>query len=96
MLVDVIRKRVDYVVVVQSPQMANRVEGYFRKEIEVALDRLSRFDRNFVFVLPVTLSPGTPLPELEPLHTVDLTAASGVDLLAKTILDDWAKLGEKI
>ncbi len=90
-LVDIIRKRVDYVVVVQSAQMANRVEGYFRKEIEVALERLSRFDRNFVFVLPVTLSGGPSLPELESLHTIDVATAAGVDRLAKAIRDDWAK-----
>jgi len=90
-LVDVIRKRVDYVIVAQSAQMANRVEGYFRKEIDIARNRWSQFDKNFVFVLPVTLSGGPPLPELEDLHTIDVTSKAGIDSLAKTILEDWAK-----
>jgi hypothetical protein len=90
-LVEVIRKRVDYVVVAQSSLMATRVEGYFRKEIEVALDRLSKFSRDFVFVLPVTLSGGSPLPELEALHTIDVATGPGVDRLANVIRDDWAK-----
>jgi hypothetical protein len=95
-LVDVIRKRVDYVVVMQSPKMANRVEGYFRKEIEVAVDRFTKFDKNFLFVLPVTLHGGTQLPELEQLHAdINVTTEAGVERLAKTILDDWSKPGRR-
>jgi len=91
-LVDVIKKQVDYVIVAQSPRMRNRAEGYFRKEIEVALDRLSKFDQEqFVFLLPVTLSGGPALAELEALHTIEVASKSGVDCLAKIILDDWAK-----
>jgi hypothetical protein len=91
-LVDVIRKKVDYVIVVQSLQMANQAESYFRKEIAVALDRLSKFDqRKFVFLLPVTLAGGQPLPELEDLHTIEVANDAGIDRLAQTIRDDWAK-----
>jgi len=90
-LVDVIRKQVDYVVVAQSAHMANRAEGYFRKEIEVALDRRSRFDKSFVFVLPVTLSDGHVMPELEELHSIGVATDAGVDTLAKIIREDWAK-----
>jgi hypothetical protein len=90
-LIDVIRKQVDYVVVAQSARMANRAEGYFRKEIEVALDRRSKFDKSFVFVLPVALSGGHVLPELEELHTIEVATDAGIDTLAKIIKDDWAK-----
>jgi hypothetical protein len=91
-LVDVISKRVDYFVVVQSSNMANRIEGYFRKEIEVALDRFSKFDKSFLFVLPVTLRGGILLPEFENLHVdIDVTTEAGIERLAKTILDDWSK-----
>ena len=91
-LVDVINKRVDYVVVIQSPNMTNRVEGYFRKEIEVALDRFSKFDKSFLFVLPVNLHGGMLLPELEKLHIdIDVTTEAGIERLANTILEDWSK-----
>jgi TIR domain/SIR2-like domain len=91
-LVDVISKRADYVVVIQSPNMTNRVEGYFRKEIEVALDRFSKFDKSFLFVLPVALHGGTLLPELEKLHVdIEVTTEAGIERLAKTILEDWSK-----
>ena len=95
-LVDVIRKRVDYVVVAQSPHMTNQAEGYFRKEIAVALDRLLMFDQSkFVFVLPVTLPGGSPMPELAPLHSVDVSTAAGVEGLARLIREDWAKPGRR-
>ena len=91
-LVDVINERVDYVVVIQSPNMTNRVEGYFRKEIEVALDRFSKFDKSFLFVLPVNLHGGMLLPELEKLHIdIDVTTEAGIERLANTILEDWSK-----
>ncbi len=91
-LVDVIKKRVDYVVVVQSPRMAARLEGYFRKEIAVALDRYSMFDQSFLFILPVMLDGGQTMRELEQLHSgLDVTTPSGVQLLASTILNDWVK-----
>jgi TIR domain/SIR2-like domain len=91
-LVDVISKRVDYVVVVQSPNMASRVEGYFRKEIEVALNRYSKFDKSFLFLLPVTLDGATLLPEFDQLHVgADVSTQAGIERLAKTILEDWSK-----
>ena len=72
--------------------MTNWVEGYFRKEIEVALDRFSKFDKSFLFVLPVILHGGTLLPELEKLHfDIDVTIEAGIERLAKTILEDWSK-----
>ena len=95
-LVDIIRKQVDYVVVVQTPEMARRVEGYFRKEVEIALDRYLKFDKKFLFVLPVVLNGGTPLIELEQLHGyVDVTTDAGIEKLAKTILYDWSKPGRR-
>src|SRR5262249_1511691 len=91
-LVDVIKKRVDYVVVAQSPRMANQAEGYFRKEIQVARDRLSKFDQSkFVFLLPVTLTGGRPMPEPEDLHTIDVSTDAGVEDLARVIREDWQK-----
>ncbi len=44
----VLKKHVDYVLVIQTPNMRKRVESYFYKEIEIARDREKSFLEEFV------------------------------------------------
>jgi hypothetical protein len=91
-LVDVINRQVDYVVVVQSQRMVDRPEGYYRKEIKVALDRQSKFDETrYKFIVPVQLGGAETMPELTALQTEfrDVASDEGVDALARTVREDW-------
>ena len=92
-LVHVIENLVDYVVVVESPAMIDRVEGVFHEEISVALKRQSRFDEGINFVVPVTLSPGKGLARLNHLHRITVDSQAGVDDLVNAIKSDWQKRG---
>ena len=93
-LMDVIQNVVNYVVVVQSATMVNRPEAWYRIEIDEAMKRRKRFDESrYIFVLPVLLPGGSRMPGLEQLHTddIDVSSDAGLDRLARTILDDWAR-----
>lgn len=92
-LLDVIAKRVDYVVVVQTPAMTRRIEGVFHREIAAALQRqheMGEFEgRQLRFLLPVTLGPCTPLSSLSASHTIDVGGSDGVQSLIESIREDW-------
>ena len=94
-LTDIIENGANYVVVVQSASMVSRVEGYFRTEIDVALARRTNFDETkYLFLLPVMLPGGSMMPSLNKLHggiDIDVVTGTGIDRLAKMILDDWAQ-----
>lgn len=94
-LTDIIENGANYVVVVQSASMVSRAEGYFRTEIEVALARRTNFDETkYLFLLPVMLPGGSMMPSLNKLHggiDIDVVTGTGIDRLAKMILDDWAQ-----
>jgi hypothetical protein len=89
---NVLEKQCKYVVVLQSPQMLDKPESYFKKEIKLALDRQDNFG-DLRFVIPVILErdPALPLPALAGLHHIDLTAPDGIHALAQTILEDWQR-----
>ena len=87
----VLGKQVDYVLVLQSPEMAERVESYFHKEVRVALGRQERFARDGRFVIPARLAECQPLPDLEHLHNVDLFEHGGIETVAAAIRSDWAE-----
>ena len=87
-LTHVIRKRADYVIVVQTPNMASRVKGVFNAEIDEALKTQREMPR-FRFVIPVHTNDHCLLPELEKLHTVPVRTGEEVSALAASILDDW-------
>lgn len=91
----VIQKQVDYVVVLQSSRMLGKVESYFHKEINEALERQKGFDEGFRFVIPAQLEHGVLLEKLAHLHTVDLTLPQGLKELADTILEDWNRRGRQ-
>lgn len=94
-LIDVIEKRVDYVVVVQTPAMNARIEGVFHREIEAAMKRHANMGGQFRFLLPVTMKGGELLPSLNDWHAVAIDTAAGVDALAKSIREDWQRRIER-
>ncbi len=91
----VIKSQVDYVVVLQSEAMVNRVESYFHIEIKAALDRQRRFTVGARFLIPAQVQAGCFLSGLEHLECVDLTMPDGSCRLAQTILEDWNRHGRK-
>jgi len=88
-LVHVIENVVNYVVVVQTPAMTSRLEGYFYKEIATALDRQKKFSTGVRFILPVMLSDCKLLVQLYDFHVIRLDVAGGFQQLADAIKSDW-------
>lgn len=89
LLIHVIKEKVDYVLVVQSPAMLKRTEGYFHKEIDTALDRQLKFASGLSFILPVQLSDCDKLQQLQHLQSIRLDTPKGLEQLTTTITDDW-------
>jgi hypothetical protein len=89
----VLEKQTDYIVVLQSPQMLDRPESYFWKEISFALERQTGFGPDLRFIIPVLLEPHPKLPlrDLSRFHHIDLTVPGGIDALTETILEDAQK-----
>lgn len=85
----VVRKQVDYVLVLQTPNMLQRPESYIHKEIKEALERQDRFDQRERFLIPAILEPCAGLERLSLLHRSDLTSSESVERLAKEIQADW-------
>jgi hypothetical protein len=85
-----INEWVDYVVVLETPAMLRRTEGYYYKEIDHALERARGFRRGARFIFPAQLEPCERLDVLAHLQRVDLIPPRGLEQLAQDILDDWA------
>ena len=81
----------DYVLVLQNPNMLQRPETYIHTEIHEALQRQKRFDQGERFLIPAILEPCAGLERLNHLHRVDLTTREAVDHLAGEMLADWNK-----
>lgn len=93
----VIKKQVDYLVVLQSPELLARVESYCYREIDAALERQRGFAPGIRFLIPALLAPGAGpgIPTLATLHSVDLTTPQGIQELAGAILEDWNRRGRR-
>ena len=68
--------------------METRFEGYFLKEIDIAMKRQRRFKDGITFVIPAAIDDAARLNELEGLQTLDLRAPGAVDDLVKIIKRD--------
>lgn len=92
-LLDVIARRVDYVIVVQTPAMTTAIRGVFHREIESALQRqaeMGEFEgQKLRFLIPVKIGACALLASLNTAHVIDVSDPDGVDLLVKSILEDW-------
>jgi TIR domain/SIR2-like domain len=96
-LEDVISSKVDYVVVVQTEQMALRINGVFHSEIEVALRKQSEMGefegQRLRFLLPVKIGECPTLSSLASFHVVTLSGPADVGALASSIEEDWKRRG---
>lgn len=92
----VIQKQVDYVLVLQTPQMLQRPESYLHKEIKVAMERQDWFDQGERFLIPAILQPCKGLDRLSHLHQVDLSSGEGIHGMAKDIHQDWKRRQSRV
>jgi len=94
-LIRVIRKMVDYVIVVQTEQMLSRTEGVFHREIKEAQVRQSEMSEHegekLRFLIPVKCGRCGTLSDLSSRHVIDIDASNGEDALADSILEDWGR-----
>jgi hypothetical protein len=88
-LLDVINKKVDYVIVVLA------ISGVFHLEIEAAQSRASLMGESdgqkLRFLLSVKIGDCALLSSLKDYHLIDLARDDGVDSLVKSILEDWER-----
>ena len=92
-LMQVINKQVDYVIVVQTSNMTQQIEGYFYEEIEEALRRKKRIKKDVLFLLPVQIGDVKVLPILEEIHSHRVDTDKGFNALVKAIGEDWERRG---
>lgn len=85
---DVLSKHVDYVVVLQTPNMVSQVKSYCKLEIDIALDVQRKFGQ-FKYLIPTRLLPCDGFDRLAHLQTEDLTHPEGIDRLIESIKVDW-------
>lgn len=94
-LLDVITKKVDYVIVVQTPAMLSQSEGVFIEEIQAAQRRQARqseFEgQKLRFLLPVKIGACEPLSDLSSLQVIDVSQPAGIDSLVASIQEDWGR-----
>lgn len=94
-LIRVIRKMVDYVIVLQTEEMLSRTEGVFHREIQEAHVRQSEMSEyegdKLRFLIPVRCGSCGTLSDLESRHVIDVDAPGGEDALADSILEDWGR-----
>jgi hypothetical protein len=92
-LFEVIARRVDYVIVVQTPAMTARIQGVFWREIEAALQRQAEMGeiegQKLRFLLLVKIGACALLSSLKTSHVIDVGEPDGVDSLVKSVLEDW-------
>lgn len=79
---------VDYVVVLQSSNLAGKMFSYVNREIDMALDRQQFARRGISFVIPVRIDDTPPLDELKHLQSIDLHGPGGYKDLESAILRD--------
>jgi len=94
-LIQVIETQVHYVVVVQTVAMTTADEGWFRLEIDAALQRNrmmgERDGQRFRFLIPVRLGECGYLSSLADHHVIDVNDDTGHDQLAASIMEDWKR-----
>ena len=94
-LLDVIARRVDYVVVVQTSTMTLATRGVFHREIEAALVQqaeMGEFEgQKLRFLIPVRIGDCPLLSSLKAFHVINVDHADGVDSLVTSVLEDWSR-----
>lgn len=89
------KEKVQYFVVLQSPALAKRIEGYVLKEIKIALERSGGFAEGINFIHPTFIDGQEKmLPTLEKYHAIDLDSpkeGQGLKGLVDAIERDWER-----
>lgn len=88
---NVIQKQVDYVLVIQTPNMLNEKISYCYKEIKTAKEHWDNFREDINFIIPCLLGTVTGLEELSNLHNIDVGSHDGFQSLVEAVFDDWAR-----
>jgi hypothetical protein len=83
-IMDAIR-RADYVIVVNSKALQSRGVGFFRRELNVALDRGQQLPTNRPFIFPVRIDDAPPLEELSQWQAFDIDVEGGEQQLIESI-----------
>ncbi len=91
LIINVLEKQVDYVLVLQTPQMMARSESYYFMEIERALERQKKQADGIRFLVPCHLGKSKPMQRLEHLNYLDLSTPQGLGELIQSIMKDWEK-----
>ncbi|HEY3302416.1 MAG TPA: toll/interleukin-1 receptor domain-containing protein [Candidatus Binatia bacterium] len=95
-IVHVLGKQVDYVLVLQTPNMLSKPRSYIHKEIAEALERQKEFDEGESFLIPAILEGSLGLERLDKLQRVELTDPHGLERLASHIQANWVKRQNRI
>ena len=89
----VIGETVDYVLVLESPRLVAKSEGYVFKEIAAALERQKYKRQGFSFLIPATLEDCRGLDELNAFQRADASTEQGIARLCQDIKSDWQRQG---
>jgi len=89
----VIKKKIDYFLVLQSKSLKNKVEGYVHKEIYEACERQKQFRPDIRFIIPLQIDHGGGLEELEDLQTISIDSEHNIEELIRVIESDYKKRG---
>ena len=91
MIQKVIKKEIDYFLVLQSKALQNRLEGYVNKEIYEARERQKTFRSGIRFIIPLAIDEGGRLEELEDLQSIPVHTHDKIVELVRLIQRDYKK-----
>jgi hypothetical protein len=91
----VIKKEIDYFLVLQSKNLSMKLEGYVNKEIYEARERQKGFRYGIRFIIPVKIEDCALLEEFEDLQNEDITNEPGFSRLVEVIIRDYKKRGQQ-
>ncbi|MCX6578671.1 MAG: TIR domain-containing protein [Candidatus Aminicenantes bacterium] len=89
----VIRKEIDYFLVLQSKSLCKKSNRYLFKEIMLARERYKEFRLGTRFIIPLKIDDGEILEELEDLQTITIDTQDKVVELIRLIQRDCKKRG---
>ncbi|HLP59327.1 MAG TPA: toll/interleukin-1 receptor domain-containing protein, partial [Candidatus Deferrimicrobium sp.] len=93
MIQKIIKKEIDYFLVLQSNTLKNKVEGYVHKEIYEALERQKTFKSGIRFIIPLQIDDGGELEELGAFHYNAIKNENDLAELVRLIERDYKKRG---
>lgn len=86
----VIENKISYFLVLQTETLRRRHEGYFFKEIALAVERARKIKPSLRFIIPLRVDDSATIEELASYQDVDLRESEGYNVLARILLEDIA------